>query len=179
LATNGAGYLPNNIIQKALDSDLLDGLDSTAFAVAGHDHDDRYFTEAESNANFAPASHTHDNRYFTESESDARYRLKSEESVFAFGHIREDASIRNGSSRLLSVDHPATGRYCVNFNPAPTQTQAESSVVGLAGGGTGLLFARVTNGQQRFSCAQSNALHIQIVNSSGALSDGLFSFIVP
>lgn len=158
VATNGAGYLPNNIIQKALDSDLLDGLDSTAFAVAGHDHDDRYFTE---------------------SESDARYRLKSEESVFAFGQIREDASIRNGSSRLASVDHPATGRYCVNLNPQPSQNQAEGAVVGLAGGGTATLFARVTNGQQPFSCTQSNALHIQIVNSAGALTDGRFSFIVP
>ena len=32
VATNATGYLPNNIIQKALDSELLDGLDSLAFA---------------------------------------------------------------------------------------------------------------------------------------------------
>ena len=32
---------------KAADSDKLDGLDSTAFAAAGHDHDGRYYTETE------------------------------------------------------------------------------------------------------------------------------------
>jgi len=32
VATNASGYLPNNIILKALDSELLDGLDSLAFA---------------------------------------------------------------------------------------------------------------------------------------------------
>lgn len=37
---------------KAADSDLLDGRDSTDFANAVHDHDDRYYTEAESDARF-------------------------------------------------------------------------------------------------------------------------------
>ena len=55
-----------------------------AVALATHTHDDRYFTEAESDARFAaighlhtgvyaPAAHTHDDRYFTEAESDGRY----------------------------------------------------------------------------------------------------------
>lgn len=43
VATNSAtGRLPNNIIAKALDSELLDGQDSTGFAAAGHDHDGAY-----------------------------------------------------------------------------------------------------------------------------------------
>ena len=32
---------------KAADSDKLDGIDSTGFATAGHDHDERYYTETE------------------------------------------------------------------------------------------------------------------------------------
>lgn len=42
-----------------------------ALSVEGHTHDDRYFTEAETNsllAGKAASSHTHDNRYYTESE---------------------------------------------------------------------------------------------------------------
>jgi hypothetical protein len=40
-----ATYL--GISAKAADSDKLDGLDSTDFATAGHDHDGRYYTETE------------------------------------------------------------------------------------------------------------------------------------
>lgn len=40
---------------KAVDADRLDGLDSSAFAQATHLHDDRYFTEAESEAYFLNA----------------------------------------------------------------------------------------------------------------------------
>ncbi|GIV72019.1 MULTISPECIES: autotransporter outer membrane beta-barrel domain-containing protein [Caldilinea] len=37
-------------------ADRLDGQDSTAFAAAGHIHDDRYYTEAESDARFVNAT---------------------------------------------------------------------------------------------------------------------------
>ncbi len=37
-------------------ADRLDGQDSTAFAAASHNHDDRYFTEAESDARFVNAT---------------------------------------------------------------------------------------------------------------------------
>lgn len=47
-----------------LSADYLDGMDSTEFAPAGHDHDGRYFTEAESDARFAPVGHDHDGRYY-------------------------------------------------------------------------------------------------------------------
>lgn len=46
-----------------LSADYLDGLDSTAFAAAAHDHDARYYTEGESDARFAAAGHLHDDRY--------------------------------------------------------------------------------------------------------------------
>ena len=38
---------------KAADSDKLDGIDSTGFATAGHDHDGRYYTETEVNSYLA------------------------------------------------------------------------------------------------------------------------------
>ena len=38
-----------------------------------HDHDDRYWTEAEADARYAALTHTHDDRYYTETEADARF----------------------------------------------------------------------------------------------------------
>lgn len=101
------------------------------------------------------------------------------ERVFAFGHIREDASIRNRSSRVASVTRVSAGRYCVNFTEAPSQPRLESAVVGLAGGDTTAIFARNTNGQQPFACPLSGALAVSIVNGAGANVDGRFSFVVP
>ncbi len=37
-----------------------------------HNHDDRYYTEAEADGRFAPIAHTHDDRYFTEAEVNAK-----------------------------------------------------------------------------------------------------------
>lgn len=37
------------------------------------DHDNRYYTEVESDSRFAPVVHNHDNRYYTEAESDTRF----------------------------------------------------------------------------------------------------------
>ena len=42
VATNSNGVLPNNILTKARDANLLDGLNSTAFAAAEHNHDGSY-----------------------------------------------------------------------------------------------------------------------------------------
>jgi hypothetical protein len=147
---------------NAANADRLDNLDSTAFSQAGHNHDDRYFTET---------------------EADARYVRTTDETVFAYGQIREDASIRNGSSRLLSpVGHPATGIYCLRFSPQPSQLRLEGSVVGLSGSGNGTLFARVSNGQGGDCPAAEGgqgALNVRIVNAAGTLTDGRFTFIVP
>jgi hypothetical protein len=46
------------------------------FPADPHNHDDRYFTETESDARYLQSlpAHNHDDRYFTESEADARYK---------------------------------------------------------------------------------------------------------
>lgn len=41
---------------KARDSDMLDSLDSSAFSLATHNHDNRYYTEAESDSRFVNAT---------------------------------------------------------------------------------------------------------------------------
>ncbi|TCI93195.1 tail fiber domain-containing protein [Tenacibaculum sp. M341] len=82
----------------ASNSMKLEGLDSAAFAKASHNHNDLYYTEAESNARFlgktakaadsdkldgldssafAKTSHSHNDLYYTESESNARFLGKT------------------------------------------------------------------------------------------------------
>lgn len=102
------------------------------------------------------------------------------ESVYAYGQIREDGSIRNGSSRLVSVERPVTGGYCLSFaNPVP-QFRAEGMVIGLAGSGSAALFGRNTEGQAiGFTCSNTAALRVWIVNTSGVATNGRFSFVIP
>jgi len=91
--TIGTARLPANI-----DAGTLDGYDSTAFPMIAHNHDERYYTETESDAKFAlighthppgdadtldgldstvfaMATHTHDDRYYNKTQSDARFAL--------------------------------------------------------------------------------------------------------
>lgn len=73
--------IPTNLTGK--NADLLDGYDATDFALVGHNHDSRYYTETEIDALLASAStHNHDDRYYTETESDARYSQ--------LGHTHDD-----------------------------------------------------------------------------------------
>jgi len=58
---------PDDIIPQGsgsgLDADLLDGYHSTQFATSSHTHDDRYYTEIESDSKFANINHNHDGTY--------------------------------------------------------------------------------------------------------------------
>ena len=48
---------------------------------------------------------------------------------YAYGQVRGDGSIRNATSELSSVEHPATGEYCLVFAGAqPSQIQQEATV---------------------------------------------------
>lgn len=98
--------------------------------------------------------------------------------VFAFGHIREDASIRSASPEVDAVTNPATGEYCVTFLSPVTWEQLEGSVVGLGGSSTTSLHVRVKNGQGVSACP-SDSLIVQVTNAAGLLSSGRFTFIVP
>jgi hypothetical protein len=60
-------------VKRVIGVEYITSLLTSVFAPIVHDHDDRYFTETESDARFAPIVHNHDDRYFTESESDARF----------------------------------------------------------------------------------------------------------
>ncbi len=83
---------------SGLDADKLDGKEASEFAQSAHNHDNRYYTESESDARFlgktakaadsnlldgldssafSRTTHNHDDRYYTETESDARFLGKT------------------------------------------------------------------------------------------------------
>lgn len=64
---------PSLPVVPGLNSDFLDGFGAKDFAQADHLHDDRYYTEVESDVRFAVAGHLHDERYPSRDEADARY----------------------------------------------------------------------------------------------------------
>lgn len=74
---------------------VKDALDSTTilYSSTGHIHDDRYYTETESDLKYSPVVHTHDDRYYTESESDLRYS--------STGHIHDDRYYTESESSIL------------------------------------------------------------------------------
>lgn len=104
--------------------------------------------------------------------------LAGDVAVAAHGHIRESGSIRNASANVSGVTKPGTGQYCIAFADTIAQERLESTVVGLAGGSPTVRFARMTNGQQPFTCPAGN-LVIQVTDVNGSLADGRFSFMVP
>lgn len=92
ISTKAIGTAPlivaSTTLVSNLNADLLDGnhgsfyLDynnlnnkPTVFPPSSHNHDDRYFTETESDARYAPIVHNHDDRYYTQAEADNRYPI--------------------------------------------------------------------------------------------------------
>ena len=108
------------------------------------------------------------------------HATSADNGVFAFGQIREDGSIKDSSSQLLSVTHTAaSGIYCLTFKSPPPIIELEGSVVSEAGTDPPpTLVPRVTNGQGS-DCTDATQLKVRVQNTSGTLTDGRFSFIVP
>ena len=73
----------------------------------GHTHDDRYYTETETDALLAAksgTSHTHDGRYYTETETDALLAAKS-----ATGHTHDDRYYTETEADTLLAAKSGTG----------------------------------------------------------------------
>jgi hypothetical protein len=121
---------------KAQDSGTLDGLDSSAFALAGHDHDSRYYTQSQVNS-FLSAMRLPEtgngvgNNFGCPGTElgvrianglgefvDHRFTFQVQgSSAQAWGQIRSDGSIRSSSSNVSGVTHTAgTGVYCIQFS---------------------------------------------------------------
>lgn len=100
------------------------------------------------------------------------------EGVFAHAQIRQDASIRNPSSRVLSVTKDGTGIYCINFTTPPSATRLEGAQVTLGGTSPQALFPHINNGQGA-GCPIASSLRISFSTSTGVLTDARFTFLVP
>ncbi len=118
--------------------------------------------------------------FYTKTESDSRYVAQSNERPFAWGQVREDASLRPHSETLIAVSHPSTGFYCLLLSRRPEQSELEGTVVTLAGTTPQAVFPRVTNGQGS-DCASepAPAVAVRFYNTSNQPEDARFSFVVP
>jgi hypothetical protein len=155
VATNQDGRLPNGIIAKAPDSDLLDGLDSTSFSAADHHHDDRY----------SAAGHNHDDRYV---------RKGSAIGVEVFA-VRDDGSVRNQSDPEASVTKVATGKYCFVAPGAQEGAVGTLQNMGFDNAGT----IRVTMGIGGF-CGDIEGARITVETFNGsAPADARFALMYP
>jgi hypothetical protein len=100
------------------------------------------------------------------------------ERVFAHAQIRADASIRNPSSRVLSVTKLGTGIYCINFTTPPSARRLEGAQVTLGGTSAQAVFPHINNGQGE-GCPIGSSLRISFFTSTGVLTDARFTFMVP
>jgi len=124
------GRLPNNIIAKAPNAEKLDGINSTGFALAGHNHDSRYYTKAQSDGRYLMAGAV------LSVPSDERFAILYPLSGGTVGRlaIRGDASIRDASDPTATVTKVGTGQYCIK---APSSLEGAVGSLQNQGGGTG------------------------------------------
>ena len=97
--------ITTNGVNCAQDANTLDGLDSTCFASANHNHDDRYYTQDCLNNGVL------DNRYYTENETDAALSGKADTN---HTHVWSDVS-KTGSvlSDIGNVSNSGLTGGCV------------------------------------------------------------------
>jgi len=111
---------------SGLDADLLDGNHASAFALASHTHDDRYYTESEADSRFVNASGGTMSSDLTVSKAAAKVRLY--DSAGTTGNnpaIEWDTPANQGISLSLNVydgELPQAG-YGMVFGPSTTNTQ--------------------------------------------------------
>jgi hypothetical protein len=141
----------------------LGDLPRDAYALAGHDHDDRYYTKAESDGRFlgvgataadaaklggqppsayAPASHNHDTRYYTQAQSDARFaRADGELSRITFvdeffgNRLRPEiwTESGNGTTRFSFGYKGVVAIHSGNLPGNARRVEADFDGVGLSG----------------------------------------------
>lgn len=132
--------------------DDVTGKPST-FPPSTHNHDDRYFTETESDARFAALSHNHDSRYYTETEIDSQasnYELLVNKNAVG-GYAGLDGSGKVAAAQLPSyVDDVIE---VANFAALPLS------------GETGKIYITVNNSKEY---RWSGSVYVELVPSPGS-----------
>jgi len=111
---------------SGLDADLLDGNHASAFALASHTHDDRYYTESEADSRFVNASGGTMSGDLTVSKAAAKVRLY--DSTGTTGNnpaIEWDTPANQGIALSLNIydnELPQAG-YGMVFGPSSTNAQ--------------------------------------------------------
>ncbi len=176
LGTNAQGQLVTG-----LNADQIDGQHASAFALAGHTHDDRYYTETELNtsggggqvhwnnitnkpASYTPSAHNHDDRYYTESEADARFVNASGDTMTGNLSI---APAGDAGIELGRTDGVASTPF-IDFHSGATAVDYDARIV--ASGGTGVNaggLLQVLAAAFRLGLIQINDANTKLLEGSG------------
>jgi hypothetical protein len=95
--------------------------------ILSHNHDDRYFTETESDNRFAPLSHTHDDRYYTESEVTTFLAGKSDVGHTHDSRYYTESEVNSLLAGKSDVGHTHDDRYF-------TETESDNRYLPLTAG---------------------------------------------
>ena len=101
---------------SGLDADLLDGQEGSAFALSGHNHDSRYYTESEANAELAPLAAVMQQSYMRRSSgatiNDAEVAIvwyAGDEEIDDWdGHFGNDNYVKDGPAGYYLVEAQVT-----------------------------------------------------------------------
>lgn len=126
---NTVWHAGNDGAGSGLDADLLDGNHASAFAMSGHNHDDRYYTKVESNAKYITNITTSINKLtFTKNESNIIKDI-TVNVVQSQGNL---SNISDGDSTTKA----SSGLFIYNSYSQTIGTNPYSSVLSINTGGT-------------------------------------------
>ena len=144
-----------NIANSAKDADKLDGKDSSEFAGSSHNHDDRYYTEAEVNEAVAAAKDD------------------------AWAYVISNGGLHASSGANITVTKPATGEYCV---VVPRRSSHKAAQATLADpGGNKIVSVGTGHGSacNPLSTATHDAVPVYVRTTGNVAVDGNFTIAIP
>ena len=149
-------------------------------AAAGHNHDDRYYTESEMDTKLsgkANSSHTHDDRYYTESEMNTKLSGKSDTShnhdsrYYTESEMDTKLSGKANSSHTHATGDITTGTLGLNRGgTGQTSTSATTTIADIA---TAASDCEITTAQ--YACWGKAAMVRLTVKKTSAVSSGTTS----
>jgi len=101
---------------SGLDADTLDGMSSSAFAAASHDHDSRYYTQSQSDARYLGATAKAADSDQLDGLDSTQLAKTSESTRVVRGSVNPSGGVDAGSG--FSVSWGGCGSYTVTFSPA-------------------------------------------------------------
>lgn len=155
VATDPAtGLLPNDIIALAPDADLLDGLNSSAFATSDHNHDASYYTKTQVDAAVSAAGND------------------------AWAYVISNGGL-HASSGNVTVTKPAMGEYCVVVDKRASHKAAQVTLADPDGNKIVSVGTGHGSACNPLVTPTNDVVPVYVVTQADAPVDGNFTIFIP